>query len=49
MDKRTIGNELNFRGIGIHSGKVVDLVLKPSDSGEIVFRRTDMDGSEIAS
>jgi len=47
MDKRTIGNELNFRGIGIHSGRVVDLVLKPSDSGEIVFRRTDMDGSEI--
>ena len=47
MDKRTIRNELNFRGIGIHSGRVVDLVLKPSDSGEIVFRRTDMDGSEI--
>jgi UDP-3-O-[3-hydroxymyristoyl] N-acetylglucosamine deacetylase len=47
MEKRTIGKELNFRGIGIHSGKVVDLALKPSESGEIVFRRTDMDGLEI--
>lgn len=47
MEKRTIGKELDFRGIGIHSGKVVDLALKPSDSGEIVFRRTDMGGVEI--
>jgi UDP-3-O-[3-hydroxymyristoyl] N-acetylglucosamine deacetylase len=47
MDKLTIGKELNFRGIGIHSGKVVDLALKPSDSGEIVFRRTGRDGLEI--
>jgi len=47
MEKRTIGKELNFRGIGIHSGKIVDLALKPSESGEIAFRRTDMDGLEI--
>lgn len=47
MEKRTVGKELSFRGIGIHSGKAVDLILKPSESGEIVFRRTDMGGLEI--
>jgi UDP-3-O-[3-hydroxymyristoyl] N-acetylglucosamine deacetylase len=44
MDKRTLAKDLAFRGIGIHSGKVVDLVLRPSDSGEIVFRRTGAGG-----
>ncbi len=44
MDKLTINKALFFRGIGIHSGKVVDLALRPSDSGEIVFRRTGADG-----
>jgi UDP-3-O-[3-hydroxymyristoyl] N-acetylglucosamine deacetylase len=38
MDKRTITKDLAFRGIGIHSGKVVNLFLRPSDSGEIAFR-----------
>ena len=44
MDKLTISKELSFRGVGIHTGKVVDLVLRPSDSGEIVFRRKGADG-----
>jgi UDP-3-O-[3-hydroxymyristoyl] N-acetylglucosamine deacetylase len=44
MDKLTINRDLFFRGIGIHSGKVVDLTLRPSNSGEIVFRRTGADG-----
>lgn len=41
MDKRTLGREIAFRGIGIHTGRAVDLVLSPSDSGVIAFRRTD--------
>jgi len=44
MDKLTINKALFFRGIGIHTGKVIDLALRPSDSGEIVFRRTGVDG-----
>jgi UDP-3-O-[3-hydroxymyristoyl] N-acetylglucosamine deacetylase len=48
MDKRTVARELNFRGIGIHSGKVVDLALKPSDSGAIVFKRADREGPGLA-
>lgn len=48
MRKRTIERALHFRGVGVHSGRVVSLTLKPSDSGEINFRRTDREGAEIA-
>jgi UDP-3-O-[3-hydroxymyristoyl] N-acetylglucosamine deacetylase len=47
MRKLTIGKEVFFRGAGIHSGKDVGLILKPSDSGDVVFRRTDLGGREI--
>jgi UDP-3-O-[3-hydroxymyristoyl] N-acetylglucosamine deacetylase len=46
-EKRTIGKDLFFSGIGIHSGKNVDLALKPSSSGKILFRRTDLDSLEL--
>jgi len=45
--KRTIKKELKFFGFGIHSGKPVDLRLIPSDSGEIVFRRSDLENLEF--
>jgi UDP-3-O-[3-hydroxymyristoyl] N-acetylglucosamine deacetylase len=45
--KRTIKKELEFFGFGIHSGKPVELKLIPSDSGEIVFKRTDLDNLEF--
>jgi UDP-3-O-[3-hydroxymyristoyl] N-acetylglucosamine deacetylase len=48
IDKRTIQNEIRFSGIGIHSGKKVDLLLKPSSSERIIFRRTDLDNLELA-
>ena len=44
MNKRTIATELSFRGVGIHTGKAVDLVLRPSDSGGIVFLRRGVEG-----
>jgi UDP-3-O-[3-hydroxymyristoyl] N-acetylglucosamine deacetylase len=44
----TIDRELAFRGIGVHSGNIVDLALKPSESGKIIFRRTDAGGREIS-
>ncbi len=47
MRMMTIGKEISFRGVGIHSGKEVSLTLKPSDSGDIVFKRTDLGGREI--
>jgi len=35
--KVTLAGEVNFSGIGVHSGKRADLCLKPSYSGEITF------------
>jgi len=45
--KGTIKKEVLFSGIGVHSGKHVELWLKPSSSGEIIFRRIDLDNSEF--
>jgi UDP-3-O-[3-hydroxymyristoyl] N-acetylglucosamine deacetylase len=45
--KRTVEKDLDFFGFGIHSGKPVDLRLLPSDSGEIVFKRTDLNNLEF--
>jgi len=48
ISKNTIQKEIHLSGVGIHSGKNVDLLLKPSSSGEITFRRTDLDNLELA-
>jgi UDP-3-O-[3-hydroxymyristoyl] N-acetylglucosamine deacetylase len=40
--KKTVEKEVIVSGIGIHSGKPVQLKLMPSDSGEIVFSRVDL-------
>jgi len=45
--KKTITKEVAFFGFGIHSGKPVELRLIPSDSGEIVFRRSDLKNLEF--
>jgi len=42
MQKHTLKQEISLSGIGIHSGKNAKLKLKPSDSGEIIFIRTDL-------
>ncbi|MFQ5721238.1 MAG: UDP-3-O-acyl-N-acetylglucosamine deacetylase, partial [Candidatus Aminicenantales bacterium] len=48
MEKKcTLEREVEISGIGIHSGKKVNLHLIPSDSGHIVFRRTDLGNLEI--
>ena len=36
--KATIADKVHFSGIGVHSGEKVELLLKPSTSGKIVFR-----------
>ncbi len=45
--QKTIGREMAFAGKGVHSGKDVNLRLLPSESGRIVFRRTDLGGVEM--
>ncbi|MDD8014443.1 MAG: UDP-3-O-acyl-N-acetylglucosamine deacetylase [Acidobacteriota bacterium] len=46
--KQTLAKEVRFSGVGIHSGKSVNLSLLPSLAGEIVFRRRDLNGLEIS-
>ena len=48
IEKRTIQKEIHLQGIGVHSGKNVDVILKPSTSGGIIFRRQDLGSLEIS-
>lgn len=46
--EQTIRSEIEFRGIGLHSGAEVSMRLVPAPAGSgIVFRRTDLDNFEI--
>jgi UDP-3-O-[3-hydroxymyristoyl] N-acetylglucosamine deacetylase len=46
--QRTIKNSISCEGIGLHSGKVVKMTLKPAPAGAgIVFTRTDLGGVKI--
>jgi UDP-3-O-[3-hydroxymyristoyl] N-acetylglucosamine deacetylase len=47
MEKRTLREEIFFKGTGVHTGEDVEICLLPSASGEIVFRRTDLKGLEL--
>lgn len=47
LKKRTIQREVSFSGIGVHTGQRVNLRLKPSFWGRIIFRRLDLGGEEI--
>lgn len=46
--QQTIKNTISCEGIGLHSGQMVHMMLKPApaDTG-IVFVRTDLDGSQL--
>jgi UDP-3-O-[3-hydroxymyristoyl] N-acetylglucosamine deacetylase len=47
--EQTIRAEIEFSGIGLHSGAAVSMRLVPAPAGSgIVFRRTDLDNFEIA-
>src|SRR5260370_42366399 len=47
--EQTIRSEIEFSGVGLHSGASVSMRLIPAPAGSgIVFRRTDLDNFEIA-
>jgi UDP-3-O-[3-hydroxymyristoyl] N-acetylglucosamine deacetylase len=48
LEKNTIQKEIHLSGVGIHSGKNVDLLLRPSTSAGIIFRRTDLGNLDLA-
>jgi UDP-3-O-[3-hydroxymyristoyl] N-acetylglucosamine deacetylase len=46
--QRTIKSDINCEGIGLHSGKTVQMTLKPAPAGTgVVFIRTDLANAEI--
>ena len=48
LNQKTLKNSVQFKGVGLHSGKVVNLSLNPSepDTG-IVFKRTDLTNNNL--
>ena len=48
LNQKTIKNSVTFKGVGLHSGKLVNLCLKSSepDTG-IVFKRVDIQGNNF--
>ncbi len=41
--QKTVKNKVTFSGIGVHSGKIAEVTLRPAEAGTgIVFHRTDM-------
>ena len=48
LNQKTIKNSVQFKGIGLHSGKIVNLSINPSepDTG-IVFKRIDLKNDNL--
>ena len=48
-NQKTLNSEVNFSGVGLHSGANVDVTLVPANSNSgIIFKRTDLEkNSEV--
>ncbi|MGB8952878.1 MAG: UDP-3-O-acyl-N-acetylglucosamine deacetylase [Candidatus Aminicenantales bacterium] len=44
---KTLKREISLSGVGVHTGRDVRLILKPSTSGSLIFRRVDLGGMEL--
>ena len=48
LNQKTIKNNVSFKGIGLHSGKTVNLNIRPSEPNTgIVFKRIDLKSNNI--
>ena len=48
LNQKTINSDLTFKGIGLHSGLPVTMIIKPADSNYgIIFKRTDLKENNI--
>ncbi|MGL5964572.1 MAG: UDP-3-O-acyl-N-acetylglucosamine deacetylase [Fusobacteriaceae bacterium] len=43
MKRKTLKEEIEFQGVGLHKGENIICKLIPSENGEIIFRRTDLE------
>lgn len=46
LKQRTLAAEVKIAGVGLHTGKEVNLTIKPSEEGGFVFQRTDITDAE---
>ena len=43
LTQKTVKNPVNFSGVGLHSGKISNISLKPTEPNSgIIFKRTDL-------
>ena len=48
LNQKTIKKPVKFSGVGLHNGKLTNLIIKPSDPNSgIVFKRVDLDSNNI--
>ncbi len=48
LNQKTIKKQINFHGVGLHSGKKVNVCIKPSDPNTgIIFKRVDLDSNNL--
>ena len=48
LNQKTIKENINFSGVGLHSGKIVKVCIKPSDPNTgIIFKRVDLKSNNL--
>ena len=48
LNQKTVKNTIKFSGIGLHSGKIVRLNIKPAEPNSgIIFRRSDLKSNNL--
>ena len=48
LNQKTIKKQINFEGVGLHSGKLVNISLKPAEPNTgVVFKRVDLESNNL--
>ena len=48
LNQKTVKDNVSFKGIGLHSGEIVNLIIKPADPNTgIIFKRIDLKNNNI--
>jgi len=48
LSQKTVKSDISFNGIGLHTGNIVDLIIKPAQPNNgIIFKRTDLKENNI--
>ena len=48
LNQKTVKKPITFSGLGLHSGKLVNICIKPADPNNgIIFKRTDLKDNNL--